>query len=233
MNQEKIGKFIAKLRNEKNLTQQELANKIGVTDRAISNWENGRRMPDVSLFEDLCTALDISVNELLKGEKIIKEDIEKISTDNIIEYSKYLKAKNRKRIISLIVLIILIIFIFLISLVLIFNKTFLKTNYQSEFLSNVNIAIPRFTYYRTTSGMEIYHVKLKTFKQPDEVNIFIDKYLSTFEKIECANTAHYCTTHYYNNKNDYTILDYRINNDGIGFINTIYIIYHDGKYCEE
>ena len=49
VNQEKIGKFIANLRKEKNMTQQELANKISVTDRAISNWENGRRLPDYSL----------------------------------------------------------------------------------------------------------------------------------------------------------------------------------------
>ena len=57
MNQEIIGKFIANLRKEKNMTQQELADKLGVTDRAVSNWENGRRLPDYSLLNDLCNIL--------------------------------------------------------------------------------------------------------------------------------------------------------------------------------
>ncbi len=69
MNQEKIGKFIAELRKESNMTQIELANKLGVTDRAVSKWENGRGLPDVSLFEPLCKEFNISVNELLKGGK--------------------------------------------------------------------------------------------------------------------------------------------------------------------
>ena len=74
MNQEKIGKFILELRKEKNMTQQELADKIGVTDKAISKWENGRGMPDLSLMKPLCTALGITINDLLSGEKIDKKD---------------------------------------------------------------------------------------------------------------------------------------------------------------
>ena len=69
MNQEKIGKFIAELRKEKNMTQQDLATKLNVTDRAISNWENGRRLPDYSLIKNLCDELGITINELLSGEK--------------------------------------------------------------------------------------------------------------------------------------------------------------------
>ena len=70
MNQEKIGKFIAKIRKEKNMTQQELADKLNVTDRAIGNWENGRRLPDYSIIKDLCSELDITINELFAGEYI-------------------------------------------------------------------------------------------------------------------------------------------------------------------
>ena len=66
MNQEKIGNFIAKCRKEKNITQSELAEKLGVTDRSISNWENGKNMPDLSLFKPLCKELDITINELIK-----------------------------------------------------------------------------------------------------------------------------------------------------------------------
>ena len=70
MNQEKIGKFIAELRKEKKITQSELAEKLGVTDRSVSNWENGKNMPDLSLFKPLCDILSISINELMSGEKI-------------------------------------------------------------------------------------------------------------------------------------------------------------------
>ena len=64
MNQIKIGKFIAELRKEKEMTQKELADKLGVTDRAVSKWENGRGMPDVSLLRKISEILEITVNEL-------------------------------------------------------------------------------------------------------------------------------------------------------------------------
>ena len=83
VNQEKIGKFIANLRKEKNMTQQELAKKLGVTDRAISKWENGRGLPDYSLLQDLCDTLSISINELFSGEKISKEDYETKAEENM------------------------------------------------------------------------------------------------------------------------------------------------------
>lgn len=63
MNQEKIGKFIAERRKEKNMTQEQLAEKMGVTDKTISRWENGKTMPDYSLLKDLCDELDTNVNE--------------------------------------------------------------------------------------------------------------------------------------------------------------------------
>ena len=71
MNQEKIGKFIAENRKVKKITQLELAEQLGVTDRAVSNWENGKNMPDLSLFKPLCDILGITINELMSGEKII------------------------------------------------------------------------------------------------------------------------------------------------------------------
>ena len=70
MNQIKIGKFIAECRKKNNLTQMQLAEKLNITDRAISKWENGKGMPDSSIMLDLCNELKISVNELLCGELI-------------------------------------------------------------------------------------------------------------------------------------------------------------------
>ncbi len=70
MDQVKIGKFIAQRRKEKKMTQAELAEKLNITDRAVSKWETGRGMPDSSIMLDLCSELGISVNELLSGELI-------------------------------------------------------------------------------------------------------------------------------------------------------------------
>ena len=82
MNQVKIGKFIAELRKEKDLTQKDLAEKIGVTDKAISKWENGRGMPDVSLLRKISEVLGITVNELLSAEKIDDKDKAKKLEEN-------------------------------------------------------------------------------------------------------------------------------------------------------
>ena len=89
MNQEKIGKFIVKIRKEKKLTQQELAEKLGVSDRTIGNWENGRNMPDLSLFKPLCEELNISINDLLSGEKLKKEKYQEKFEENVINTIDY------------------------------------------------------------------------------------------------------------------------------------------------
>ena len=73
MDQIKIGKFISEQRKIKGMTQIEFAEKLGVTDKSISNWENGRNMPDLSLFKPLCELLDISINDLISGEKVTKD----------------------------------------------------------------------------------------------------------------------------------------------------------------
>lgn len=89
MNQERIGKFIAKCRKDKKMTQSELAEKLGVTDKSIGNWENGRNMPDLSLFKPLCDELDITINDLLSGEKISKEKYQEKFEENIVNTIDY------------------------------------------------------------------------------------------------------------------------------------------------
>ena len=75
MDQEKIGKFIATLRKEKGLTQQELAEKLGITKNAVSKWERGLGLMDMSLLKPLSEILDVSVTEILNGERFSKEEI--------------------------------------------------------------------------------------------------------------------------------------------------------------
>lgn len=89
MNQEKIGKFIAQCRKDKKMTQSDLAEKLGVTDKSIGNWENGRNMPDLALFKPLCDELDITINELLSGEKLKKEEYQEKFEENIINTIDY------------------------------------------------------------------------------------------------------------------------------------------------
>ena len=93
MNQEKIGKFIAMCRKNKKMTQSELAEKLGVTDKSIGNWENGRNMPDLSLFKPLCDELDITINELLSGERLKKEEYQDKFEENIINTIDYSTTK--------------------------------------------------------------------------------------------------------------------------------------------
>lgn len=94
MNQEKIGKFIAKIRKEKKITQKQLADKLGITDRAISKWENGRSMPDLSLLKPLCNILSITINELLSGEYLHKNKKEENLENNIVDAINYSKKKQ-------------------------------------------------------------------------------------------------------------------------------------------
>ena len=107
MNQEKIGKFIAECRKEKNMTQQDLAEKLGVSDRTVGNWENGRNMPDLSLFKPLCKELEISLNDLMSGEKVDKSDYQEKLEENIINTINYSNKKinNKNSLISLILII--------------------------------------------------------------------------------------------------------------------------------
>lgn len=118
MDQEKIGKFILELRKDKKMTQQELADKIGVTDRAISKWENGRGMPDISLMKPLCEILDITLNELISGEKIDKKEYQKKSDENILKTIKYTNKKTKffkKFLICLISVFLILILMFIID----------------------------------------------------------------------------------------------------------------------
>lgn len=107
MNQEKIGKFIAECRKQKKLTQSELGEKLGVTEKSVSNWENGRNMPDLSLFKPLCEILGITINELLSGEKLVKEKYQEKFEENIVNTIDYSTKKINKysEAISLIIII--------------------------------------------------------------------------------------------------------------------------------
>jgi len=95
MDQIKIGKFIAECRKTAGLTQMQLAERLGITDRAVSKWETGKAMPDSSIMLELCGILGISVNELLNGEKIIMENNDKKNEQLLLEMARELERKNK------------------------------------------------------------------------------------------------------------------------------------------
>ncbi len=96
MDQVKIGKFIASCRKEQEMTQAALAEKLGITDRAVSKWETGKSLPDSGIMLELCELLNINVNELLSGEKIMLEAYDKKAEENLVTMSRELEEKNRQ-----------------------------------------------------------------------------------------------------------------------------------------
>ena len=107
MNQEKIGKFICKCRKNKNMTQQDLAELLGVSDRTIGNWENGRNMPDLALFKPLCDELDITLNDLMSGEVVSKKEYQEKLEENIVNTINFTnkKIKDKNNFIGLMLII--------------------------------------------------------------------------------------------------------------------------------
>ena len=113
MNQAEIGKFIAKCRKEKKLTQAQLAEKLNITDRAVSKWETGKSMPDSSIMLELCGILGITVNELLSGEEIDMESYREKADENLLA----LQRKEENNMTKNVIISILFSMTFLIGIV--------------------------------------------------------------------------------------------------------------------
>lgn len=110
MDQIKIGKFISKLRKSKEITQEQLAENLGVSKNAVSKWERGLNLPDASIMQDLCNNLEISLNELFAGEHLKEKEVKNQSETNILEILKFSNDKSKKyRILILIISVLLII----------------------------------------------------------------------------------------------------------------------------
>ena len=96
MDQIKIGKFIASCRKEQGMTQAVLAEKLGISDRAVSKWETGKSLPDSGIMLELCDLLKINVNELLSGERIMAEAYDKQAEENLLAMRREVEEKNRQ-----------------------------------------------------------------------------------------------------------------------------------------
>lgn len=185
MNQQKIGKFIQERRKEKELTQVELAEKLGVSNRTISKWENGNSLPDYSMFNDLCNELDITINELLSGEKLTKDNYQKKLEENFVSTIDYNNKKRNKRIkmfIGLIIFIFILYFFYKLFITYIYYKDYNEHNANS-FPYNKNIDTVEIV-DNGLANTKIYHDKLKIYI-PKEFKLETDKTKSNFVMDEC------------------------------------------------
>lgn len=131
MNQIKIGEFISSQRKLKNLTQMALAEKLNITDRAVSKWERGKSLPDAALMIPLCKILDITVNELLCGEKNNAENESNNDEQILLDFAKELEQKNKTIWTSMWVIMI-------VSIAAMFSGIILTKSLLSEgFLQNI------------------------------------------------------------------------------------------------
>ena len=126
MDQEKIGKFIAKLRKEKEMTQEELGNIVGVTGKAVSRWERGNGVPDISIVNDVSEALGVTTTELLNGERVTSlknKNLDEITENSIDFYKTKLMHKFKK---VLIILLAIIFFLFSLLLLIFYLNNYNK-----------------------------------------------------------------------------------------------------------
>ena len=109
MDQILIGKFIAQERKRKGYTQKQLSEKLGISDKTVSKWQTGNGFPEVSLLLPLCNELDITVNELLSGERVSEEDYRKKAEENMVNLVKEGQENKKKIILSVMVAILVIV----------------------------------------------------------------------------------------------------------------------------
>ena len=174
MNQEKIGKFISELRKEKNLTQSDLAEQLDVSINAVSKWERGLSMMDISLLKPLSEILDISVSELLNGQRIDKVD-DKIINDTITASTNIYVKKEKKKFIKK-VLITISIFIILLFTILTIISEF---NYgRIPFGSKAYMDFP---------NLNSLHMKTNADKC---MNLIIDKDIDNLDNLVVSNRAY-------------------------------------------
>lgn len=211
MNTEKIGRFIAKKRKEKNLTQKELALKLNITDRAVSKWERGMGCPDISLLEELSKILDISIIELLNGEEVAE-----INEKNIIDSMKFSKENYKNKIINNLNTILITIIIIII-LILTFLNIINSINLNKKGLNNLN----QLNIENSLNNIEnkIKIIKNNKGKYSDDDYKKITIYINSLNKLFSNETKQFLYKKNYTLKDYYKFKDYSYNNFYVNYYN--------------
>ncbi len=183
----KIGNFIAERRKAVNLTQMQLAEKLNITDRAVSKWETGRALPDSSIMLELCSILKITVNELLSGEVLNMDNYNKQLENNLIEMAKQ-KEKADKMLLKLEFAVGISCVVVLLAFVLIASfvqmQEWLKVVIVSVGLIPLIVAIPFLIKIEQTAGYyECKHCKNKYI--PSYNSVFMAMHLGRTRYMKC------------------------------------------------
>ena len=207
MNCEKIGKFIATSRKQKGLTQTELADRLNITDRAVSKWERGKGCPDISLLEDLSKILDVSIIELLKGEKTNKK--QKLEKQELIYSMNYARESTKIKMYKILNNIIITL-IFVVILFLSFNNLKIAILMNHHYYPNIMFIDGNIDSQNLFSDIEKKIELIKkdnSYKSKEDVNQIIDIIENNFIEEEKLYNAEYYTF------NDIKKLVYRDSND--------------------
>lgn len=205
MDQIKIGKFIADCRRKKKLTQEQFAERIGVNNRSISRWENGKCMPDLSLYDSICKELDITINELLEGEHIKKESYQNVFEKNVINMVENIDKKNKKyNIMSYTIFFILIVFIsWFIGCVLYQNIEFKQSYKETKiFIEKEYSFDEKYLIINSYDTGSIKYLILNTKQDDEEYGIIFISFYKTPEDIYqgISNQNNDLTNRYYQNR---------------------------------
>lgn len=173
MNQVKIGKFIAECRKKNGLTQMQLAEKLNITDRAVSKWENGKAMPDSSIMLALCDELKISVNDLLSGEVVTMDNYNEKLENNLLEMVKEKEEANKR-------LLTLEIVIGVLSSIILFSLIFVASFVQMEEWLRILLIIIGFVSFLVGAT---YALKIEQVAGYYECAKCHHKYVPTFKSV--------------------------------------------------
>ena len=218
MDNNKIGKFIASRRKEKGLTQQELGDRLFVTDKAVSKWERGLSLPDITILEKLADELDTDIYNILQVEKKNNINIEKILQE---ERTRIRKQVNKKTIIFILP-IILICCIALFKLIP-FGYDIQHIRYTHTENKLINLGIPKFSFLKKNNENSYSY---KSFRGASVLKSELKNYVNTLEHISCNNT-----TYFYDSDSNITIVDYGVKENI--FYNTISYNIRNGNYCND
>ncbi len=176
MDQIKIGKFIAECRKKAGLTQQQLADKFGITDKAVSKWERGIALPDSSIMLALCSTLGITVNDLLSGEVVTMDNYNKNLENNLLEMVKQKEVADRR-------LLALEVFIGITATVVLFALIFIAAFVEMEVWLKVSLIVLGFILFLTGC---FYAVRIEQVAGYYECKECRHRYVPTYKAVNLA-----------------------------------------------
>ena len=216
MDNNKIGKYIAELRKKKKLTQQELGDKLFVTDKAVSKWERGLSLPDITILEKLADELDTDIYSILQIEKKKNTNVEKIIQEEKVKIKKQLQ----KKLLLLLTPFVVIICIILFKLIP-FGYDVYHIRYEHNENKIINLGIPKFSFLIKNNEN---NYSFKNLRGKSSLKSEVKNYLNTLDHLSCNNTIYY-----YDKLANITVIDYLVSCNSLYC--TISYNFRNGNYC--